>query len=100
MSNNLPKHIAIIMDGNGRWAKQRQLPRIAGHRAGVENVRAIVQRCAEIGVEALTLFAFSSENWRRPRREVSLLLDLFSIALEQEVEKTPPKQRFAKSYRR
>ena len=87
MSNNLPKHIAIIMDGNGRWAKQRQLPRIAGHRAGVENVRAIVQRCAEIGVEALTLFAFSSENWRRPRREVSLLLDLFSIALEQEVEK-------------
>ena len=75
------------MDGNGRWAKQRQLPRIAGHRAGVENVRVIVQRCAEMGIEALTLFAFSSENWRRPRREVTLLLDLFSVALEQEVDK-------------
>lgn len=87
MTNNLPKHIAIIMDGNGRWAKQRQLPRIAGHRAGVENVRVIVQRCAEMGVEALTLFAFSSENWRRPPREVSLLLELFSVALEQEVDK-------------
>ena len=87
MTTNLPKHIAIIMDGNGRWAKQRQLPRIAGHRAGVENVRVIVQRCAEMGVEALTLFAFSSENWRRPRREVSLLLELFSVALEQEVDK-------------
>ncbi|MGR8947162.1 MAG: isoprenyl transferase [Gammaproteobacteria bacterium] len=87
MINNLPKHIAIIMDGNGRWAKQRQLPRIAGHRAGVENVRVIVRRCAELGIEALTLFAFSSENWRRPPREVSLLLDLFVVALEQEVEK-------------
>ena len=87
MTENLPKHIAIIMDGNGRWAKQRQLPRIAGHRAGVENVRVIVQRCAELGIEALTLFAFSSENWRRPPREVSLLLDLFVVALEQEVDK-------------
>lgn len=87
MSSNLPKHIAIIMDGNGRWANQRQLPRIAGHRAGVENVREIVQRCAELGISALTLFAFSSENWRRPRKEVSLLLELFSVALEQEVDK-------------
>lgn len=87
MNSNLPKHIAIIMDGNGRWAKHRQLPRIAGHRAGVENVRVIVQSCAEMEVEALTLFAFSSENWRRPRREVTLLLELFSVALEQEVDK-------------
>ncbi|MEM7468856.1 MAG: isoprenyl transferase [Pseudomonadota bacterium] len=87
MSVEFPQHIAIIMDGNGRWAKQRQLPRIAGHRAGVENVRVIVQRCAELGIEALTLFAFSSENWRRPRKEVSLLLDLFVVALEQEVDK-------------
>ncbi len=83
----LPRHVAIIMDGNGRWANQRQLPRIAGHRAGVENVRVIVQRCAELGVGALTLFAFSSENWRRPPTEVSLLMELFSVALEQEVEK-------------
>ena len=87
MIENLPKHIAIIMDGNGRWAKKRQLPRIAGHRAGVENVRVIVQRCAELRIEALTLFAFSSENWRRPPKEVSLLLDLFVVALEQEVDK-------------
>jgi undecaprenyl diphosphate synthase len=83
----LPRHVAIIMDGNGRWANQRQLPRIAGHRAGVENVRVIVQRSAELGIGTLTLFAFSSENWRRPPTEVSLLMELFSVALEQEVEK-------------
>jgi undecaprenyl diphosphate synthase len=83
----LPQHVAIIMDGNGRWANERQLPRIAGHRAGVENVRVIVQRCAELGVKVLTLFAFSSENWRRPPAEVRLLMELFSVALEQEVEK-------------
>ena len=82
-----PRHVAIIMDGNGRWAKQRQLPRIAGHRAGVENVRVIVQRCAELGIPALTLFAFSSENWRRPGKEVNLLMDLFSVALEQEIDR-------------
>ena len=87
VTKDLPKHIAIIMDGNGRWAKKRQLPRIAGHRAGVENVRLIVQRCAELEIEALTLFAFSSENWRRPPKEVTLLLDLFVAALEQEVDK-------------
>jgi undecaprenyl diphosphate synthase len=63
----LPRHVAIIMDGNGRWARRRQLPRIAGHRAGVENVRALVRASAELGIEVLTLFAFSSENWRRPR---------------------------------
>jgi len=83
----VPQHVAIIMDGNGRWANRRQLPRIAGHRAGVENVRVIVQRCAELGIRVLSLFAFSSENWRRPPAEVSLLMELFSVALEQEVEK-------------
>ena len=75
------------MDGNGRWANRRQLPRIAGHRAGVENVRLIVERCAQEGIKCLTLFAFSSENWRRPPTEVRLLLELFSVALEQEVER-------------
>src|SRR5258706_9810497 len=75
------------MDGNGRWAKQRFLPRIAGHRRGVDNVRSTVRACAEKGVEFLTLFAFSSENWRRPPEEVSFLMQLFVIALEQEVAK-------------
>ena len=83
----LPQHVAIIMDGNGRWAKQRHLPRIAGHRAGVENVRALVRYSAELGVQALTLFAFSSENWRRPRLEVRLLMDLFVMALDQEAQR-------------
>ncbi len=83
----LPRHVAIIMDGNGRWAKQRQLPRIAGHRAGVENVRALVRYSAELGIEALTLFAFSSENWRRPPIEVRLLMDLFVLALDQEARR-------------
>ena len=83
----VPRHVAIIMDGNGRWAKQRFLPRIAGHRRGVENVRSTVRGCVEKGVEFLTLFAFSSENWRRPAEEVSFLLQLFVGALEQEVAK-------------
>jgi undecaprenyl diphosphate synthase len=83
----IPRHIAIIMDGNGRWAKQRRLPRVAGHRKGVEAVRATVRACAELGVEYLTLFAFSSENWRRPADEVSILMQLFIRALEQEVSK-------------
>ena len=87
MRNGLPRHVAIIMDGNGRWAKRRQLPRIAGHRAGVENVRTVVRRCAELGIEVLTLFAFSSENWRRPPTEVRLLMDLFVRALDQEAAK-------------
>ena len=82
---SIPKHIAIIMDGNGRWARQRHLPRVAGHRKGAEAVRATVRGCAERGVEYLTLFAFSSENWRRPAEEVSFLMDLFVNALEQEV---------------
>jgi len=83
----IPRHIAIIMDGNGRWAKQRLLPRVAGHRKGVEAVRAAVRACIERGVEFLTLFAFSSENWRRPADEVSILMQLFLRALEQEVTK-------------
>ena len=83
----MPRHVAIIMDGNGRWAKQRMLPRVAGHRKGVEAVRGVVRTCLERGVEFLTLFAFSSENWRRPADEVSILMDLFLRALEQEVVK-------------
>jgi undecaprenyl diphosphate synthase len=83
----VPRHIAIIMDGNGRWAKKRFLPRVAGHVKGVETVREAVRACIEQGVEYLTLFAFSSENWRRPAEEVSLLMQLFVSALEQEVKK-------------
>ncbi|MEJ2565294.1 MAG: isoprenyl transferase [Gammaproteobacteria bacterium] len=83
-TNGLPRHVAIIMDGNGRWAKKRLLPRIAGHRAGVETVRQAVKACAEKGIEVLTLFAFSSENWRRPAKEVSLLMELFLTALQRE----------------
>ncbi len=85
--SKIPQHIAVIMDGNGRWAEQRQLPRIAGHRAGVEAVRGIVTASAQRGVKVLTLFAFSSENWQRPEREVGLLMDLFLSALEQEAKK-------------
>src|SRR6187455_2345162 len=83
----VPGHVAIIMDGNGRWAKRQHLPRIAGHRRGVEAVRATVKACAERGVGFLTLFAFSSENWRRPAEEVALLMQLFIAALENEVQK-------------
>ncbi len=85
--DSVPRHIAIIMDGNGRWARNRRLPRVAGHRKGADAVRATVRGCAERGVEFLTLFAFSSENWRRPAEEVSFLMDLFVTALEQEVAK-------------
>jgi undecaprenyl diphosphate synthase len=81
----VPRHIAIIMDGNGRWAKQRLLPRVAGHRRGVEAVRSVVKACGERGVQYVTLFAFSSENWRRPQDEVSILMELFLRALEQEM---------------
>jgi undecaprenyl diphosphate synthase len=84
---DVPKHVAIIMDGNGRWAKQRHLPRFAGHKRGVEAVRSVVKACAERGVRFLTLFAFSSENWRRPPEEVALLMQLFIGALENEVQK-------------
>ena len=82
----VPRHIAIILDGNGRWATDRHLPRAAGHRKGVEAVRNTVEQCARLGVEYLTLFAFSSENWRRPADEVSLLMRLFMSALQREVD--------------
>jgi len=82
----LPEHIAIIMDGNGRWARQRGLPRVAGHRKGVETVRATIQACVERKISWLTLFAFSSENWRRPKKEVELLMDLFIQALDREIQ--------------
>ncbi len=81
----IPRHVAIIMDGNGRWAKKRMLPRVAGHAKGVDAVRATVETCARAGVQCLTLFAFSSENWRRPVEEVSVLMRLFLTALEKEV---------------
>lgn len=84
---SVPRHIAMIMDGNGRWANKRFLPRVAGHVKGVEAVRDIVEACASRGVEYLTLFAFSSENWRRPADEVSFLMKLFVSALEREVAK-------------
>lgn len=86
-STTLPKHVAIIMDGNGRWAQKRGSPRVAGHKAGVETVRGVIQACAEKRIGVLTLFAFSSENWRRPKKEVSLLMELFLMALQREVKK-------------
>src|SRR5210317_776104 len=82
---NIPTHVAVIMDGNGRWARKRSMPRHAGHRAGVKSVRAIVENSAKHGVEYLTLFAFSSENWRRPEEEVGMLMSLFLEALRREV---------------
>jgi len=86
LSSETPRHIAIIMDGNGRWARRRRLPRIAGHRRGAEALRATLRACAERDIEYLTLFAFSSENWRRPPEEVALLMKLFKTALEREVD--------------
>jgi undecaprenyl diphosphate synthase len=83
----VPRHVAIIMDGNGRWATKRMLPRVAGHVKGVEAVRSCVESCINRGIDYLTLFAFSSENWRRPEEEVSLLMRLFVTALEREVAK-------------
>lgn len=85
-SGGIPRHIAVIMDGNGRWATARALPRTAGHGMGVRTVKQIVEACAERGVEALTLFAFSSENWQRPREEVSMLMNRFLEALDDEIE--------------
>lgn len=83
----VPRHVAIIMDGNNRWAKKRFLPGVAGHKAGVDAVRAVVEVCAEAGVEVLTLFAFSSENWQRPAAEVGALMELFLVALRREAKK-------------
>lgn len=83
----LPKHIAIIMDGNNRWAKERRLPGLAGHKAGVDSVRSVIEGCVEYGVQSLTLFAFSSENWKRPELEVAGLMELFALALNREAKK-------------
>ncbi len=83
---HLPRHVAIIMDGNGRWAKKRHLPRIAGHRAGAHSIRELVRLSGELGLEALTLYAFSTENWKRPRQEVGLLMQLLKQYLRNEVE--------------
>ncbi|WP_305908336.1 isoprenyl transferase [Methylomarinum sp. Ch1-1] len=82
-----PRHIAIIMDGNGRWAQRRMMPRVMGHRAGVKTVRKVVEYCAEQKIEVLSLFAFSSENWRRPKGEVNTLMELFMATLQSEVDK-------------
>ncbi len=82
---NIPKHVAIIMDGNGRWATQRNKYRTSGHKAGVESVRRTIRQSSKIGIKWLTLFAFSSENWKRPEKEVSMLMELFTRALKKEV---------------
>ncbi len=86
-ARTLPRHIAIVMDGNGRWARRRLLPRPAGHREGVKSVQRVVQACVQQGVAVLTLFAFSSENWRRPETEVSVLMDLFITTLRSEAKR-------------
>ena len=78
-SHDIPRHIAIIMDGNGRWANARGLPRVEGHRAGAKSVRSAVETCQQLGVEYLTLYAFSSENWKRPKKEVDALMNLLEI---------------------
>jgi undecaprenyl diphosphate synthase len=87
VEGGIPRHVAVIMDGNNRWAKKRFMPGVAGHKAGVDAVRAVVETSVEQGVEVLTLFAFSSENWRRPEKEVNALMQLFIVALEREVKK-------------
>jgi undecaprenyl diphosphate synthase len=84
-TGEVPRHVAIIMDGNGRWARKRFLPRVAGHKRGVEVLRRVITACVERGIEYLTVFAFSSENWRRPAEEVSFLMNLFVSALSDEV---------------
>lgn len=86
-AGSVPRHVAIIMDGNNRWARKRLLPGVAGHKAGVDAVKAVVEVCAAEGVEVLTLFAFSSENWARPKEEVGALMELFLLALRREVRK-------------
>lgn len=85
LPDNIPKHIAIIMDGNGRWAKQRGLPRSAGHRQGTENLRRIIRAAVEFNVEILTIYAFSTENWNRPRREVNLLMQILEMVIDKEL---------------
>lgn len=87
VTHTIPRHIAIVMDGNGRWAKRQNRPRFWGHKRGVERVRSTVEGCIDLGVEALTLFAFSTENWKRPQEEVSFLMNLFISSLEKEVKR-------------
>ena len=87
VAGNIPNHIAIIMDGNGRWATKRGLPRIAGHKEGVESVRDIVEACGQLGMKYLTLYAFSTENWKRPKEEVSMLMRLLMRALRDETDR-------------
>lgn len=84
--DNIPKHIAIIMDGNGRWAKKRNLPRSMGHKAGVEAIRGVLEECGKLGVEYLTLYAFSTENWKRPQEEVNALMNLILDYLKREFD--------------
>lgn len=84
--HRLPRHVAVIMDGNGRWARMRKLPRVAGHRAGMQSVRDIVESSAELGFEALTLYAFSVENWKRPRQEIRTLMNLLKVYLRRELK--------------
>ncbi|MBN1230839.1 MAG: isoprenyl transferase [Anaerolineales bacterium] len=86
LPKNIPQHIAIIMDGNGRWARSRGLPRIAGHRAGTENIRQIIKACVEFGVKYLTVYAFSTENWGRPQEEVSGLMRIFEEVFVSELD--------------
>ena len=83
---DIPAHVAIVMDGNGRWAEKKNRPRTFGHQAGLKALRKIVERCGDIGVKELTVFAFSSENWNRPEKEVSRLMDLFLRALDREAK--------------
>ncbi len=83
----VPRHVAIIMDGNGRWAKQRGLPRTEGHRQGKDNLRRILEACVEYGVEVLTIYAFSTENWERPPAEVNVLMSILNLVLDQEVRR-------------
>ncbi len=85
-SNNMPQHIAIIMDGNGRWAKKRLLPRTMGHREGMKAIKRIVKACVELNIQVLTVFAFSTENWRRPQNEVNYLMDLLIEFLNKELQ--------------
>jgi undecaprenyl diphosphate synthase len=91
-SGAVPRHIAIIMDGNHRWAKKRHLPGPAGHRAGAKRLREIAEACADLGVKYLTLFAFSTENWQRPSREVNLLMDLMRHVMENDLEELNRRQ--------
>src|SRR5580700_3444338 len=84
-ADRLPQHIAVIMDGNGRWAQRRHLPRVAGHRAGVQSARTVIETCARLGIPALTLYAFSMENWRRPKAEIDFLMRLLRQYLRKEL---------------